>query len=208
MYRGVWGEKLPDRFVRFAYGQPGVLDRIGPAVYPPYLLRLECQRIGRDQDVRVRPVFRFHFAAHVFEAALPGFYVELTRVRRQVLRVHIQLDMAAHRSLVSFRVVLHVVGAQPIVPVKNFDITVGKKEVAFLALLLGFQTYGRVAGRQARAFRRNLCHDAGRQDTAREQDANGPYAKRADEFAEGNHILAGSTPRSDRGVQRTARAHA
>src|ERR1700737_3598549 len=139
-------EKFPVRCVWFTYGQPGMLDGVGATVQPPGLLRLESQWGGRDQDVCIWPMHRRHFAAHVLETALPGFYVEVGGIRDQVLRVHVHLDMAARRTHVSFCVVLHVVGAQPIALVQNFDLAVRKKYVAFLALLFGLQSHRSVAG--------------------------------------------------------------
>ena len=64
-----------------------------------------------------------------------------------MLRVHVELDVAAGRGFVRFRVVLHVVGAQSKVPVLDFHVAVGKIDVSFLALLFGFQTHAGLAGR-------------------------------------------------------------
>ncbi len=133
-------------------------------------------------------MFRPYFAAHVLETAFPSFHVEVGGVRGQVLRVHVQLDMAARHSQVGFRVVLHVVGAQPVVLVSNFDVAVGKKYVAFLALLLGFEADRSLAGWRDRPWRQDLSGDAGRRDTACKQEAEGPSGKRADDLVEGNHF--------------------
>src|SRR5216683_2641359 len=133
-------------------------------------------------------MFRPYFAAHVLETPLPCLHIEVGGVRGQVLRVHVQLDMAARYSQVGFRVVLHVVGAQPIVLVPNFDVAVGKKYVAFLALLLGFEANRSLPGWRERPWRQDLSGDAGRSETACKQKAEGPSGKRADDLAEGNHF--------------------
>ena len=72
-------------------------------------------------------MFHPHFAAHVFEAALSASHVEVGRIRRQVLRIHIELHVAVGHGHVGLRVVLHVVGAQLQVPVLNFHFAVGEK---------------------------------------------------------------------------------
>ncbi len=90
-------------------------------------------------------MLRAHFAAHMLEAARPGFHVELGAVRGQVLRIHIQGHVAAGLGQERFRVVLHVVGMQLEIPVLDFHLAVGEKYVAFLALLLRFQPHVRRA---------------------------------------------------------------
>ena len=50
-------------------------------------------------------------------------------------------------AMIGLRVVLHVVGAQSKVLILDFDLAVGEVEVAFLALLFGFETHAGLAGR-------------------------------------------------------------
>ena len=91
-------------------------------------------------------MFHHDFAAHVLEAALPALHVEIGGIRREVLRVHIEQHVASGRGHVRFGVVLHVVGAQAKILVLDFDFAVGEIEVAFLALLFGFETHAGLAG--------------------------------------------------------------
>ena len=58
--------------------------------------------------------------------------------------------VAVGRGHVRLGVVLHMVGAQAKILVLNFDFAVGEVEVAFLALLFGFETHAGFARRGGR----------------------------------------------------------
>ena len=85
-----------------------------------------------------------NFTVHVIEDALSALDVEIGRIRRDVLRLHIKLHVTASRRLVRFRVVLNMFGTQTEIFVLDFNFAVGEVEVSFLALLFGFESHARL----------------------------------------------------------------
>ena len=122
-----------------------MLDPVGSRVEPPHLLRFKGQRIRRDQHAGVGLVLGRYLAAHVLEEACAGLHVELGGIRRQMLRVHVKQDVAGGGGHVRLGVILNVIGAETKILILNFDFAVGEVNVAFLALLLRFETHAGLA---------------------------------------------------------------
>jgi len=78
---------------------------------------------------------------NVIESALSTLDVEIGRIRRDVLRIHIKKYVAASRRLVRSRVVLNMIGTQAEIFVLDFNFAVGEVEVSFFALLFGFEAH-------------------------------------------------------------------
>ena len=102
--------------------------------------------------------------------------------------------VAVGRGHVRLGVVLHVVGAQAKILVLDFDFAVGEVEVAFLALLFGFQTHAGLArGGWRNDFLRGGSAKRKQTDGQRQEDASPACGT---EFMEEVHELA--PPHHDR----------
>jgi len=111
----------------------------------------------------------------VLEEAHSALHVEFGGIRGEMLCVRIELYVAASRSHVRLRVVLHVVGAQSQISILDIDFPVRDVYVAFLPLLLGFQAHTGGPGRRWRSdFLR--IGSPNRKDTGGQNEKDAPSA--------------------------------
>jgi hypothetical protein len=132
-------------------------------------------------------VLHGNFAVHVIENALPTLDIEIGRVRRDVLRIHIEKYVAASRGLVRFRVVLNMIGTQTEIFVLDFNFAVGEVEVSFLALLFGFETHAGLTCRCSRRRNNFLSGGASRSEDTCDEGKEHPDAECNTEFSNSSH---------------------
>ncbi len=173
MQRGMRTKKFPVRIVRFANGQPCMLDLIRIRIDACYFFRFKNQRIWRNENIGIRPVLHHHFAVHLLEMAHPADHIEVAGFRFQMLSVHIEQDIALGRGEISFGVVLNMVGVETKIFILDFNIAIGEIEIALLALLLGLEPHTCFGGGRWRLnFLGNRC--AHRKNRRGQRQENAP----------------------------------
>src|SRR5579864_4677089 len=133
------GIKLPRWLVRVAHGEPRFSDSICVLVDPLGFLGFEGERVGANEERGRRTALQGESGAHVVKQCMAGLQFVSQVVRFDVLGQIVELNVSRSVHYSCFAVVFSVVGADAVVLVANVDVAIGVENLAYLALLIGFQ---------------------------------------------------------------------